>query len=99
MRSLTAETIYSSDTRHSAKSAGISPRARVKITGEHILWADIIFPMEKKHEELIRETFPDESATKKIICLGIPDTYYFMEPALVELIKAGTAPYLEENQS
>jgi predicted protein tyrosine phosphatase len=98
MRSFTAETIYSSDTRHLAKSAGTSLHARVKLTGELIRWADIIFPMEKKHEEFIRETFPDESVTKKIICLDIPDTYYFMEPALVELIKARTAPYLEEDQ-
>jgi len=97
-RSLTAETIYTSGTHHSVKSAGTSTYARVKLTSELINWADIIFPMEMKHEEFIRKKFPDESAKKRIICLDIPDNYYYMEPALVDLIKVRTAQSLEEDQ-
>ena len=66
----------------------------VKLTGELILWADLIFVMESEFEEYIKNTFPEVASSKKIICLNIPDNYYFMEPALIELIKSRVAIYL-----
>ena len=50
-------------------------------------WADHIVVMERHHEEKIRRKFADKSDTLKIHSLGIPDIYYFMDPALVALVK------------
>jgi len=94
MRSLTAEAVYSMDIRYSVKSCGISRHPRIKISRELILWADIVFIMESRYEEIIRNEFPEETISKRIISLDIHDKYYFMEPELINLIKSGVAPFL-----
>ncbi|EPY08213.1 Protein-tyrosine phosphatase, low molecular weight [Paenibacillus alvei TS-15] len=48
-RSLTAEKIFNLLNEYDVRSAGTEEGARVKVTGGHIGWADIIFVMEKKH--------------------------------------------------
>jgi predicted protein tyrosine phosphatase len=96
MRSRTAESVYSSDDRYNARSAGTGKTAKVKVTAEMIKWADIIFVMEEEQELYIKEEFGQEVGHREIITLGIYDTYYFMEPALVDLIKEKVEPYLED---
>ncbi len=51
--------------------------------------------MEKKHAERLRERFPDELAGKPLITLRIPDDYLFMDPALLELLRAELSAHLE----
>ena len=80
MRSRTAEQVFSAEKLYPVRSAGTDRKARRKITGEHILWADLIFVMEDEQEEIIREKFPDQTRNKKIFLLDIPDNYYFMDP-------------------
>jgi protein-tyrosine phosphatase len=94
-RSPTAEEIYKTSQVHIAKSAGTEPSARIKLTAKLIIWADIIFAMEKKHKERMREKFPFESEGKKIAVLNIPDEYQYMVEELVESIKLSVSPYLD----
>jgi protein-tyrosine phosphatase len=94
MRSCTAEVIYNSEGLYTAKSAGTERTARVKITKDLLLWADIIFTMEEKQAEYIRNEFIEPIRNKKIIVLGIPNNHYFMEPALIKLITNKVDHYL-----
>ena len=95
MRSCTAEAIYSGDLRYTVMSAGTSPDATRQVSPELLLWADKIFVMEKHHEAFILRQFPHEVSGKQIIVLGIPDIYFYMEPELVDLLKAKISPWLE----
>ena len=52
---------------------------------EDIEWADAIIVMEKEHEIELKKQFPN--LTKKIICLDIPDMYYYNDPELREILK------------
>ena len=94
MRSRTAESIYSDDSRYIVKSAGISKKAQVRLTEDLIIWADIVFVMETKHRDIIVASYPTESHSKEIVSLDIPDTYYYMETLLVELIKSKVNSFL-----
>lgn len=94
-RSPTAEALFRDDPYYEARSAGTENGARVKVTAGHLGWADLIFCMEAKHAERLRERFPDEIADKRLITLRIPDEYRFMDPALIELLRSELAVYLE----
>jgi predicted protein tyrosine phosphatase len=95
MRSRTAEEVFSAENFYSVRSAGTDRKARRKITGRLILWADVVFVMEEEQEIVIREKFPDQAFNKKIIDLDIPDNYYFMDPELADLIKKKVNSFLE----
>ena len=79
---------------YSAKSAGTERTARVKVTKDLLLWADIIFTMEEKQAKYIRNEFIEVVRNKKIIVLGIQNNYYFMEPDLINLINNKVDTYL-----
>lgn len=68
--------------------------ARIKVTGGHIGWANIIFVMEKKHLRRIRKKYGDQLYDKKGICLDIPDDYGFMNEELIKLLKARVSEYM-----
>ncbi len=93
-RSPTAEEIFKNNQEHQAKSAGTEPSARIKITEKLITWADIIFVMEKKHKERLKQRFATVVDEKEVIVLDIPDDYQFMDEELVDLIKLSVSPYL-----
>ena len=78
------------------RSAGTEKWARVPLSNEIILWADLIFVMEEKQKVIINSVYADSSKNKRIIILDIPDNYYYMESELVELIKTKVAPYLNK---
>ena len=93
-RSPTAEEIFKNNQEYQAKSAGTEPSARIKITEKLINWADIIFVMEKKHKERLKQRFATVVDEKEVIVLDIPDDYQFMDEELVDLIKLSVSPYL-----
>ena len=93
-RSPTAEAIYKNSQEHTFKSAGTAPSAKVRITAKHILWADIIFAMEKKHKQRIEDKFPNEIINKTLVVLDIEDDYKFMDKELIAMIKLSVDPYL-----
>ena len=93
-RSLTAETIYKNHPNFNVKSAGTENSARVKINSKLIVWADLIFVMEKSHREKLFQNFNDESKNTEIVILEIPDIYKFMDKELIEEIEISVKPYL-----
>ena len=93
-RSPTAETIYRSRQEHQIKSAGTEPSAKIRVSSKHILWADIIFAMEKKHKQRLLNNFPNETKNKQFVILDIEDDYKYMDEQLVEMIKLSVDPYL-----
>lgn len=90
-RSPTAEAIFNKSQLHTARSAGTSDSARVKISQKLVDWADIIFVMERRHKEIIAARF---NTNKKIIVLDIPDEYGYMDDELVAMIKSSVTPHL-----
>lgn len=56
--------------------------------------ADLIFVMEKKHLRRLQDRFPDEITGKEVVCLHITDDYEFMQPELIDALRAGVEPYL-----
>ena len=93
-RSPTAETVYKNRQDHKFRSAGTEPSARNRVSSKDILWAEIIFAMEKKHKERLVQKFPEEIANKRVIVLEIEDEYQYMDSELIEMIKLSVDPYL-----
>lgn len=55
----------------------------------------MVFCMEKKHADRLREKFPEELSGKPLVVLRIPDDYEFMDPALVDLLRSELAAHIE----
>ena len=66
-RSLTAETIFKSETAWDVRSAGTEESARIKVTAGHLGWADVIVVMEKRHRERLQQKYPEALAGKPCI--------------------------------
>ena len=60
-----------------------------------LMWADIVFVMEKRHKQRLNENFRDIIAEKELVVLDIPDEYQFMDEELIDLIKISVSPYLK----
>ena len=93
-RSATAETIYKNHPEHQVRSAGSEPSARIKLNSKYIIWADLIFVMEKKHKQRMAEKFSEEITDKEIVILDIPDDYQYMDKELIEELNSKTSDYL-----
>ena len=94
-RSLTAEKLFEGVPGYQARSAGTQPEARVVVTEGHIGWADLIFVMEKSHLNRMRLKCADALQDKRVIVLHIPDDFEFMQPELIEELRAKLEPYVE----
>ncbi len=94
LRSPTAEQIFSGRRDLEVASAGLAADAEVPCTGELIAWADIIFVMEKRHRARLCRRFRQHLKTVRVVCLDIPDTYEFMQPELVALLRSKLARHL-----
>src|SRR3954447_22480032 len=88
IRSLTAEKLFASSPHYQVRSVGTQPDARVVATEGHLGWADIIFCMEKSHLNRLRRKFPEALGDKHVVCLQIPDDYSYMEPSLIDELRA-----------
>ncbi|MDB6112397.1 MAG: protein tyrosine phosphatase [Pedosphaera sp.] len=94
-RSLTAEKMYAGFGGYSVRSAGTEPGARIRVTEGHVGWADLIFAMEKRHVDRLRDKFAEALVGKQVICLHIPDDYQYMELDLIDLLKTKLAEFIE----
>lgn len=94
LRSPTAEAVFAVWPNVEVDSAGLATDASVCLSPEQIAWADIIFVMEKAHRNKMSKQFRRHLKGKRVICLGIPDEYDFMEPALVRLLEAKAGAFL-----
>ncbi len=95
-RSPTAEALFRNHPSYSARSAGTENGARIKVTACHLGWADMIFCMERKHADRLREKFTDEIDGKPVIILRIPDDYPAAhDPELVAMLRSELAGHVE----
>jgi predicted protein tyrosine phosphatase len=94
LRSPTAEAIFSEIAGLSVDSAGLNRGADVMLSAEQLEWADIIFVMEKMHLRKLNEKYRHHLKGKRIIVLGIPDDYEYMDDKLVEILQRKCKNYL-----
>lgn len=92
-RSPTAEALYRSDPRLSVRSAGVRSGARRRISRGDLDWADLIFVMEREHQQRIREDFRDLELPP-IVNLEIPDDFQRYDAELQSLLRAAIDPEL-----
>ncbi|WP_216361178.1 hypothetical protein [Caulobacter mirabilis] len=53
----------------------------------------IIFVMERSHRNKLQKRFKPYLKRARVIVLGIPDDYDFMEPQLVRILEAKVPPF------
>ena len=94
LRSPTAEQVFADRPGLEAASAGTNRGADNPLSAELVDWADIIFVMEKQHQRKLSDNFRPQLRGKRVVCLGIPDDYEFMQSELVELLQAKVAKVL-----
>ncbi len=87
LRSPTAEKVFSGVPGLDVDSGGLSSDAEIQLSADQVTEADIIFVMEKRHRALLTKRFGSRVQGKKIVCLGIPDKYQYMDPVLVSRLK------------
>jgi len=94
LRSPTAEQVFSEIPGLDVLSAGTNHDAVTPLSSELVEWADKIFVMENMHREKLQKRFRSSLKGKKIICLGIPDNFSYMDPELVAILKKKLPQFL-----
>jgi predicted protein tyrosine phosphatase len=93
-RSPTAEHVFADWPGISTASAGLDPSSANPVSGEQIEWADLIVVMESAHRNKLADRFQTFLKDKRVVVLGIPDQYRYMDPRLVALLERKVTPYL-----
>lgn len=75
-------------------SAGLAPDAEVTLSGEQVEWADVIIVMENVHKQRLNRKFREILAGKRVVVLGIPDKYPYMDAELINLLRSKCRPFL-----
>jgi predicted protein tyrosine phosphatase len=97
LRSPTAEHIFAEVPGIVTASAGTNNDAENPLTDELVNWADFVFVMERQHRGKLQQKHKAALKDKRLIVLGIPDDYAFMDPALVRLLRAKMLRWLPKN--
>ena len=95
LRSPTAEYVFAEHPGIEVDSAGLSKDAEIRLADDQVLWADLILVMEKIHRSKLNQKYGHVLRGKKVVVLGIPDNYEFMDEELVSILKSKCAPYLK----
>ncbi|NOH86066.1 phosphotyrosine protein phosphatase [Vibrio sp. 03-59-1] len=94
LRSPTGEAVFGDYANLEVRSAGISNDAQAPLGTEDINWADIIFVMEQSHKNKLAKKFRKQLNGQRVVCLGIPDVYKYMDPELIEIFEREVPRYL-----
>ena len=94
LRSPTAERVFSDYPGVKAIGAGTNADASTPVSGDLIAWADIVLVMEKAHRNKVAKKYRDLLKDKKLVVLDIPDQFEYMQPELVDLLRARVARHL-----
>ncbi|MBB4346660.1 low molecular weight protein tyrosine phosphatase family protein [Aliirhizobium cellulosilyticum] len=94
LRSPTAEQVFADWPGVETSSAGTNNDAENPLSRELVEWADIIFVMERAHRAKLQSRYRAALNGTRLVCLDIPDDYQFMDPRLVELLKAKVPRHL-----
>jgi len=95
-RSPTAEGLFKNHPIHNARSAGTSDKARIKVNTKLLTWADVVFVMERKHKQLLKQRFGDDINKKEVVVLDIEDNYHYNDPELIEYLSRVLQSYLSQ---
>ena len=87
LRSPTAEHIFADTSGLETDSAGLNRDADVRLSDEQIEWADLIVAMEQTHRTKLTRDYSSALRGKRVVVLGIPDNYDFMDEDLISLLK------------
>jgi predicted protein tyrosine phosphatase len=90
-RSPTAERLYRKDTRLEARSGGVRPDAKHRVSEKDLRWADVVFVMEREHKVWLLTRFEDLDLPP-IEVLEIPDEYAYMDSKLQEILRMAIDP-------
>jgi predicted protein tyrosine phosphatase len=93
LRSPTAEQVFASHPGVETRSAGLLEGAEEPVTPELLRWAHVVFVMEQRHREKLKRWRMHMNG-QRVVCLGVPDDYAFMQPELVDLLKQKVTPFL-----
>jgi predicted protein tyrosine phosphatase len=96
MRSPTAEEIFKNHPNLEVRSAGVSRSAVVPLHRDLLLWADMVFVMEKRQQDFIEAEFKGIKDLQ-IISLNISDCYDYMDPDLIHILKKSVESYLPDD--
>ncbi|WP_310584128.1 hypothetical protein [Deinococcus sp.] len=67
-------------------SAGTERDALTPLTRDLLEWADVAVCMQKQHRDWIRGRLKGALTDDRVLILGIPDDYEYMDPELVALL-------------
>lgn len=87
-RSPTAEHIWRDSPDVNVRARGLSPKAKRVLVETDIAWADVIFVMERRHRSLLLSRFDELVDRDSVHVLDIPDEYQFLDPELIEQLRA-----------
>lgn len=65
------------------------------MTTTDLKWADVVFVMEPKHQQILQAEFRQFVRDKRIEVLNIPDEYKYMDPELVAMLDLEADHFLE----
>ena len=95
-RSPTAEILWRRRSGFEARSAGTSSNARRPVGPADIRWADVIFVMERKHQQRLQAEYSRLLEHKRLHVLDIPDDYRYMDSELISILEDTVTPYLKD---
>ena len=75
-------------------SAGLNGDAITPVSTDLLEWADIVVVMEEKHKNKLSKKFSPSLKGKRVVVLGIPDEYDYMQPELIQILKAKVLRYV-----
>ena len=87
LRSPTAEAVVSGWPGVSALSAGTAPDAEAPVSADLAGWADLVVAFEGRHRRHLARRFGPLLRDRRVVVLGVPDDFAFMDPALVRLLR------------
>jgi predicted protein tyrosine phosphatase len=95
LRSPTAERVFADWPGIEVDSAGLNSDAVVPLSAEQLEWSDIVFVMENAHKNRLAKRFRAHLRHTRVICLGIPDDFDYMDPELVRILRTKVPPHLQ----
>ncbi len=94
LRSPTAEAVFGRCQGLEVASAGTAPDAECHVSADLLEWANLIVAMERRQVKSLQSRFGELLKSKRIVCLGIPDRFDYMQPELVAALNAKVLPLL-----
>ena len=87
LRSPTAEAVVAGWPGVAALSAGTAPDAEARVSLDLVEWADVVVAFEPRHRRRLAAQFGEALRDTRVVVLGIPDDFAFMDPGLVDTLR------------